>query len=329
MGTTTKITWYKHAVITNEPMTLEAALRLVFDELDTAKQRLLTESDGVHVGINSWFDKHGLLFGQFLTFQPGMKHSLIALDDSKKTFDVSAIAAEQKDGIAQEFLDSIAYFGVMENHVVLAQTKALDSRDFENYLNWMLKTATSIIEADDDIVLEDPAATKVRKKHARLHIRGLTIGAPVRAHLSPSTVSGNETRQVQTSTYTLHGAGANVLRSILPEGALDKLSLKSSLENDNIEVQVTIRLKGRVDASSSAEKLLRAMGRATRHMDENDYKLELQGSNGELSNSTFKVKHPHSVKTTSAGGLVDEIDFCRKMANWLQKVITEGYAEDD
>jgi hypothetical protein len=327
MGTTTKITWYKHALITNEPMTLEAALRLVFDELDTAKQRLLAESDGVHVGINSWFDKHGLLFGQFLTFQPGMKHSLIALDDSKKTFDVSAIAAEQKDGIAQEFLDSIAYFGVLENHVVLAQTKALDSRDFENYLNWILKTATSIIDADDDIILEDPAATSVRKKHARSHIRGLTIGAPVRAQ--PPAVSGNATTHVQTSTYTLHGAGANVLRSILPEGALDKLSLKSSLENDNIEVQVTVRLKGRVDASPSAEKLLRAMGRATRHMSENDYKLELQGSNGELSNSTFKVKHPHSVKTTSAGGLVDEIDFCRKMANWLQKVITEGYAEDD
>lgn len=262
-----------------------------------------------------------------------MKHSLIALDDQKGSFDVSAIAAQQKDGVKQEFLDSIAYFGILGNHVVLAQTRALDSRDFENYLNWMLKTATGTIPSTDDLVLEDPAATKARKKHARSHIRGLTIGAPVRATQSDGGVAdgatSSENTTLSTSTYTLKGPGADVLRSILPDGAFDSLSLKSSLEDDHIEVSVTVRLKGKVDASTSAERLLRTLGRATRHMDERDYKLELRNADGEFVNDSFKVRHPHTVKMTTSGGLVDEIDFCRKMARWLETIVTEGYAEDD
>ncbi len=105
----------------------------------------------------------------------------------------------------------------------------------------------------------------------------------------------------------------------------DNLRLKDSLEEDNIEVQVTVRVKGRSTVSEDGQKLLKALGRATRHMDPRDFELELNRS-GSLKGSDLKL-HKSVTVDVSDKGLVDETSMMTHMKSWLAEITARELVE--
>lgn len=260
-----------------------------------------------------------MLFGQFLSFKPGMRQPLITLENGTTAFNLESIAAEQTDdGKKREFLESIGYFGVVDNHVLLVQTKALTSREFETYLQWLLMSATSVIPAGTMLVLDDPSASAAKKKAARSNIRGVTIGTQLTAVAAPEIRKGKA-----VAKYELTSGAFDALRGMLGADVFDKLSLAQSLEEDNIELQVTVRVKGKRVISDDGQKLLRAIGRATRHMDPRDYELELD-RNGALKGSDLKLHRSVNVGISDSLGLVDESALIEHMFNWLEELNSAG-----
>lgn len=285
-----------------------------------ASDRLMgVENDVEQIGINLYQTKGSMLFGQFLSFKPGMRQPLITLENGTTAFNLESIAAEQTDdGKKREFLESIGYFGVVDNHVLLVQTKALTSREFETYLQWLLMSATSVIPAGTMLVLDDPSASAAKKKAARSNIRGVTIGTQLTAVAAPEIRKGKA-----VAKYELTSGAFDALRGMLGADVFDKLSLAQSLEEDNIELQVTVRVKGKRVISDDGQKLLRAIGRATRHMDPRDYELELD-RNGALKGSDLKLHRSVNVGISDSLGLVDESALIEHMFNWLEELNSAG-----
>jgi hypothetical protein len=320
---TTKTVWYKRASVQGQKTTLRTLLASALGDRPLAGHRLMSiATDAEQIGINLYQTQEDLLFGQFLSFLPGMRQPVMTFDSGKTAFDLATIAAETSDdGKKREFLESIGYFGVIDNHLMLVQTKALSSREFEDYLTWFLTQATSTLVKGTMLTLDDPAATKARKTAARKNIRGVTIGTQLQAVATPETIDGDA-----VSKFELKGGAFDALRSLLGAEVFDKLSLEESLEEDNIELQLTVRVKGRRVASDDGQKFLRAVGRATRHMNSRDYAIELD-RNGELKGSDLKLHRTVSVATHQQGGLIDETAMMGHMVAWLKELNEKGYID--
>ncbi|MCD7096971.1 hypothetical protein [Stenotrophomonas sp. MMGLT7] len=323
MNRTTKTIWYKRVTIQGHKTTLRTLLASALNDRPLAGERLMNmANDAENIGINLYQTQEDLLFGQFICFLPGMRQPVMTLENGKTAFDLATIAAETTDdGKKREFLESIGYFGIVDNHLMLVQTKALSSREFEDYLTWLLTNATTTLAKGTMLTLDDPAATKARKTAAQKNIRGVTIGTQLQAVAAPEIVKGDA-----VSKYELKGGAFDALRSLLGAEIFDKLSLEESLEEDNIELQLTVRVKGRRVASDDGQKFLRAVGRATRHIDPRDYAIELE-RNGELKGSDLKLHRTVGVATHQQGGLIDETAMMAHMIAWLKELNEKGYID--
>lgn len=317
MDRTNKAIWYKRAKIQGQEASLRTLLAGALSRRPKASERLM--GDVEQTGVNLFQVHEDLLFGQFLSFMPGMRQTMMTFDANKTAFDLEALAAEQtSDGKKREFVESIGYFGVIDNHVMLVQTKALTARDFEEYLLWLLTQATDSLPGGTLLVLDDPAATVARAKAARSNVRGVTIGGQVKSVATPETAEGKA-----ITRHELEAGALNALRGFLAPDVFDRLSMSESLDGDNIELRLTVRIKGRRVASDAGQELLRTIGRATRHMDPRDYALELD-RNGELKGSDLKLRRSVSVATHEAGGLVDESALILHMVDWLKELTAKG-----
>jgi hypothetical protein len=326
MERTNKKIWYKHAQVQGQTATLRTLLASALSAKTTANSRLMGDGqqDSEQVGINLFRTQEDLLFGQFLSFVPGQRQPIMTLDQGKTAFDLATIAAEQTDdGKRREFLESIGYFGILDNHVMLVQTKVLSSREFEEYLTWLLAHATRTIPQGTMLTLDDPAATAARKTAARKNIRGVTIGTKLQAQAvaDHETVLPDAVRK-----FELKGGTFDALRNLLGAKVFDKLSLEESLEEDNIELQLTVRVKGRRVTSDDGQRFLQAVGRATRHMDPRDYAIELE-RNGELDGSDLKLHRIVTVATQQQGGLIDESAMLFHMIDWLKELNQKGLVD--
>ncbi len=318
MERTTKTLWYKRAKVHGQPSTLADLLAAALSDRPKAAERLMGGENIPQMGINLHQTSDSMLFGQFLSFEPGLRHTAMTVDADRPAFDLESMAAEAtEDGKRREFLESIAYFGVVDDHLILVQTRSLTSRDFEDYLRWLLMTQTQQVPQGTMLTLEDPAANTARNRAARRDIRGLTIGGQVTTVASPETDGGDA-----VARHELHPGALAALRAFLPVDVLERLSLADSLEADNIELRLTVRIKGKRVASDAGQEFLRTLGRATRHLDPRDYALELNG-NGSLKGSELKLQKGVSVQTHGAGGLVNEDTLILRMKEWLRELNTK------
>lgn len=315
MGRVNKTVWYKRAKIHRQAATLQVLVAAALSDRPKAAQRLMGGEETAHMGINLHQTSDNMLFGQFLSFEPGLRHTTMTVDADQPAFDLESMAAEAtEDGKRREFLESIGYFGVIDNHVLLVQTRGLTSREFEDYLRWLLTTQTQQVPHDSLLILEDPIANTARNQAARRDIRGVTIGGQVTSVAVPETDG-----VYAVARHELAPDALSALKAFLPLDALNRLSLADSLEADSIELRLTVRIKGKRVASDAGQELLRTIGRATRHLDPRDYALELNG-NGSLKGTELKLHKAVSVNTHQSGGLVDEETLIQRMKEWLAEL---------
>jgi hypothetical protein len=316
--------WYKRAAHSINGETLESLLAAALAARPMVEDRILPETETAErIAINRTGKEHGLLFGQFLSFLPGMKQALITIEGGKEAYDVEVLAAAQsKDGKQREFLESVAYFGVLGDHLILVQTKPLRAREFEDYLRWFLADCAGLVPSGTMIVLQDPVAAVARSKKAGASIRGITLGTDVKAPAVADPAAAEQVVRYETS-----GGAWDVIKGMFGPELLKKLSLRGTLEDDNIEVKVTVRVTGRKVVSDAGQELLETLGTATRNMDERDYSIDF-GRLGELKGKDLKVHTQVQVRVLESGGLADESDLAKRMGDWLRELAAKGITRE-
>jgi hypothetical protein len=115
------------------------------------------------------------------------------------------------------------------------------------------------------------------------------------------------------------GLGADVLHALFSGSIFDNASFTKAVEEDNIEVEVTVRFKHKQQISRSGEKLLRTVAKAARHMDGNDIQIELHKA-GTIRGNELRVHTAVDTAQTDSG-LILEDDLNQKMSVWLQDLL--------
>ncbi|MEC4749820.1 hypothetical protein [Methylomicrobium sp. Wu6] len=111
-------------------------LKSVGDRFNTVEEKTKDENEdsGYRRFINTHRSRMGMEFGNLVLYADGVNKQTLTIDDKADEVDVEQIAPPQTpDGRRREFLESILYYGIKDNHVVLLQSMALRSREFETY----------------------------------------------------------------------------------------------------------------------------------------------------------------------------------------------------
>ncbi len=230
-----------------------------------------------------------------------------------------------EDGTESEFLESMLYFGVLDNHVVLMSSKALDHRDLEKHLKWILRRNSKRIDAETTIVLSDQPTKQLREKLEKTPAKSVVIGSDIAYE---ATVDGvpvvenfeevvSESKQV---VWQPKGLGSEIIEFLRGKGVLDSLTLDDSLDDSNLHLSLTFKYNYRT--SKTGQKVIDTIATSLRHLDEDDVTINLKGI-GMVKGSELKLSLPIQVLYKD-NGMVDEVNLYVQMNDWLtNKLITE------
>lgn len=329
--------FYKQATFLNpSQLTLQDHLARAIKKLKVAKrQESLTEGGAQVDGIsgqnwmrfvNSPRDYAGLNFGVLTLYSPG-KHQLVidtAIDEEKDELDVSKLPPPA----GKQFPEAPLYFGVRDNHVVLIQSKAQRTTDFEAHLNWLLVTA-GCIDGSQRVELSDVIPEETRKKLEKAPIKSLSIGAPLvsapaTAVLDPAIGTNGQGKSIVAAAVdkVAKGIGIDVLKGLLSDKEFSALKLDELTSIPDIQVRLQIKVVGHRKDETGNDEVMKKIMHELRHVDDPSFfKAEVKGM-AKLDGSAFRVQAYKPVG--SYDGVLDVSDAYEVMRAWLEAIVDGG-----
>jgi len=253
-------------------------------------------------------------FGALIMLAPGQNKLLIETDDDNDEADISHIVAPDN----KEFLESILFYGIKDNHVLLLQSLNLKARELENHLNWLLREA-GIINNDNIVYLNNYAPKEIYEKLESNPIKSVRIGSELcqSVEIAADTNAPDNNSDTKKISVKRTGIGLDLLKHFIPS-RIDEIS-KHLGDTSNIEVFIEVTYKRQTDDES--QKALNQITQALRHSSEEDLKIELK--NGvTINGSEVKIKEFKSI--ASVNGNLDVSDVFSQIRTWLEELLSKG-----
>ena len=259
----------------------------------------------------------GMQFGNLVLYASEQNRAIIAIDDNADELDIEQIAPpKSNDGRRREFLESILYYGIKQNHVVLLQSMSLRARELELHLNWLLREA-NLIDKDNAVFINNFAPQVTHEKLEQSEVKSVQIGAPLVDYFEEVTEPLAEAKSV-TKRFRPFGEGIEILKPLLGNRIVD-LSWDELDASSNLEVFVEITYKRQTDPGS--QKLLNRLTTALRHVGDDDVRIELKDG-GVIIGSDLQIKSFKNIEAYN--GLKNPQDVFQKMSDWLLESLERG-----
>lgn len=349
-----KVIQYKRAVIPNCTATLQQIIDSIISENGTAhkvstrrEQINPSDSNSGFRMVNRSSTFKTVLFGQLILFEQGKSQTLMTIADDVNYYDINAITSKQiklaeddaisehdKEKITREFVDSILYFGIRDNHVMIVQSSSLRTKDIENHLNWLIHSFGNIFNGDDFLVLQDkPTEDTIRKMHES-PVKKINLGSvPIKNADSNDVVTLKNisdpldlpvnTREplekVKKIKFMPTGKGGDIMKAAFGEGWFNNLQLEDSLDESNLQVNLEITYFRKTN--KDGQRVLDTLATSLRNLDDEDISINLQGG-GVIKGSDLKLSGKINVQYNN--GLIDENDLYLQMHKWLASKVQTG-----
>ncbi|HAV4272480.1 TPA: hypothetical protein JIQ67_18115, partial [Acinetobacter baumannii] len=116
-----------------------------------------------------------MFFGELIIVESGKAQAVLKIDSDDATeFPIKTYLTDDlpddEDGVdatevvRKEFIDSVLYFGVIDNHVAIIQSRSLTARTLESYLGWLLGEAAKALPENSALILKDAPNPTVKQK---------------------------------------------------------------------------------------------------------------------------------------------------------------------
>lgn len=271
-----------------------------------------------HLLGQSQSEPKGFLFGVFMAYTPGTDPLFLVDDEQASNITLEKLKApKMNDGKRREVLESIMYFGVFDNHLVLVQSQALKAPQLEIYLQWLLHQAAAL-PGDNTVRLIDKPSKAVREKMQKARgVRAIKLGSEVMpASVMPAIAAkgkGSQTKSVSVTANQSVGGGSalEALKSLLNPVEAAKINF-DQLVGSNIELTVTLRYNR--TTTDDGQKLMDTLGSAFRHSDGVETELELIGG-GSIKGSELKLDG--TIRVSSYDGQLSASEVFEGMRQWL------------
>lgn len=352
-----KVIQYKRAVIPNCTMTLQQIIDSIISDNGTAhkvstrrEQIDPSDSNGGFRMVNRSNTYQTVLFGQLILFEQGKSQTLMTIADDVNYYDIDAITSKEiklaqddsmgdsgKEKIIREFVDSILYFGIRDNHVMIVQSSSLRTKDLENHLNWLIHSFCNILSDDGFLILQDKPAEETIKKMQESPVKKINLGSvPIKNSDSSDSndiVTLNHTsnpadlpstklesiEKVKKIKFMPSGKGGDIIKAAFGKEWFNDLKLEDSLDESNLQVNLEITYFRKTN--KDGQRILDTLATSLRNVDDDDISINLQGG-GVIKGSDLKLSGKVNVQYNN--GLIDENDLYLKMHKWLSSKVSTG-----
>lgn len=273
-----------------------------------------------HDGLDSG---DSLVFGDILHFTKG---HLQALFDAGQRDVASASVEQMRAPERKEYIHSIMYWMIKDDHVFVIQSTSLRTEALENYLGWLLSTKTQVAPTPSSIVLAsqfDGAAVGGDLNDIQeLIIGGVATPPPIEAKDHPPAaqpVTDTEVKgKIDTAATTGWQQAREILSTLLGGSAnVDKI-MDAVPEGADLSVEVHIGYKTRKRAVS--REGLKSLETGLRNLP--DSQLQVRARDGvKTADGSIRLHHPASIQFHEVqdgdekrpGSLLDPTDVLRAM----------------
>lgn len=332
-----KVVHYKRAVLTGSKSSLQSTILGIIGNGGTSENVLSRQEKIIPTDENSGYrfinrsdTFKTILFGQMVLFEKDKSQTLLEINDDVKFYNINSITSndifigddDKSNKKKREFIDSILYFGILNNHIIIVQSTSLRSREFENHLNWLINLFNENEEDRKSLLLQDCPSEKTIEKMKNTPAKSIKLGSlPITSEVTedkeekPSSPSG----KIKTLKYRPAGRGGSILKAILGENWAEDVNLKDSLDDSNLQVSLEITYFRKTNDSGQA--VIDSIATSLRHIDEEDLSISLQGG-GSISGKELKLSGNINVEYNN--GIIDENDLFLKMHKWLFSKLDAG-----
>ena len=353
---------YKNVVISGSP-NLQSLLDGALGDAGAIKrpnqrQQKANAEDTVVIFVNRFTKYNGMSIGQLVYLEKGRQQPYITVDDEADFYSIESLSsdeipeqrpnadietseakpAEQVIKKRREFVESILYFGVLDNHMVILQSSSLQSRHLEAHLTWLLTSCTSTIAEGSMLVLSDKPAESVFQKMEKAPAKSIHFGAPLTTELAidPSQPT-QPTQPTQSNTppagvaqpidevhaskvrFEPTGVAAAIISAVAP-GLLDRLNLQESLDEANIHLALEITYNRKT--TKTGQEVIDSIATSLRHSPASDVVINLQGG-GKITGDELKLSGTVNVEYLPSG-LINEGSLFHEMHRWLNTKISSS-----
>ena len=318
--TSTRTLHYKRATYLEGDHDLQALLRSALRRRQAVGTRMeeLHPEDQTKRFINSHRSQRRMLFGNLLVYSPDRNQALLTVSPDASELDVQQVAPPEINGQRTEFLESILYFGIRGNHIVILQSAALRARALETYLNWLLSQDHNPLGEGNGLFLSDEPSNQIRRKVKATGVKSARLAFPLRAEATETGLDVGEQARGR-ARFSPTGSASNILSDLLGVHWFRDLRLDDSLDDSRLKVVVEVTYDRHT--TDSGQGLLDGIALSFRNLDEEEALIRLNRG-GRLKGDDLKIFGPISVKTY--GGLVDQGDLYPKMHTWLMEKFEQG-----
>ncbi|HFP4609051.1 TPA: hypothetical protein ACHHNY_004379 [Escherichia coli] len=317
-NTKIKALHYRHAVmLPKKDALLTSDLQSRLSEIVTHKFRTVQDrvhfletkdsdpdvATHAHMVMSNSFERNGMFFAEIVYIEPGGSIPVFDVTEYKNPkleYEAFRIAG----GDVKEYLDSFAYIGVVKNHVVILQSRAIRIKDIENYINFILKENLRV-DVENFIVLQVNNLSISNEFLRRNNIKNVSLKLPL-------TYNGNG----------VDDAASELLRSLIGEHRVEELRKNSTPDTEikeHLTIDISIGYKYR--ASDNEQDLLRKITEGLIDNRDEMLTIELKGA-GILKNDEIQIKDNVSIEYSKGLPVVDSV--CDEMVEWLLRLLDAG-----
>ncbi|GAB3521373.1 hypothetical protein GCM10027342_17220 [Photobacterium alginatilyticum] len=286
--------------------------------------------DQVKIFINHTSESFGILFGEVVRYSDGAYKSMVKVDDGAKHLTIEQVAPPvAEDGKRREFLDSIMYFAVFENHVVIIQSSYLLIRDLEKHINWLLHSSSVLEDAGFMLTKEIPK--EQREKIEKANTKTLRVGSQIIEKVNDKPIKEMENEpeyvdmlQTKKVNFKPSGRGLSFIKDMIPSEVRDRFNitdeeiLADALEGSDLQVSVEVTYKRK--AKKKSQNIINSLSCALRHMNDDDIEVEIDYDKvGQLKGNKLSINK--KLNLIYRDGVLDILDLHLKIREWLKDQI--------
>ncbi|WP_064191353.1 hypothetical protein [Acinetobacter baumannii] len=292
--------YYKSVVMPSAKNNLQELLQLALQEgslvyLAKDRHQLINSSSKDFILLNHHTTYNGMLFGQLVFVEYDVTKTFLTLDEttqeySIEPFDMAKIQGKtsgtKTEDLKNQFINSILYFGVFENHLVLMQSPALKANHLEDYLKWLLSNA-GLFDATEFLSLSDKVNEESQKILKKNPAKSLRIGANL-------------------------DNGMDIIKTLIGADKLKGLKLKDNLDSANLKMYVVMTYNNKT--TESGQKVIDTVANALRNMPDDDYQIVLKNG-GTIKAGELRISKELTLDTIN--GVINESNLWSQMHTWL------------
>ncbi len=300
--------------------------------------RLLTQGSDSYF-INTYSDGAGatsLVFGDILHFTKGHLQALCQTADQNAA---SVPVQQMKAPEQSEYVHSQMFWMLKGDHAFVVQSMSLRTTEFEQYLDWLLKTRTTNLASDHSIILEAKFDAEAiggdLSDIQEIVVGGVASPAPT---LPDQEVVDQErvvtqTGQIDTGRRAGWATATAILRELLG-GDANVESLMRAVPADaelNVQVHIGYQTKKRkIDRVA-----LKQLETGLRNLPDSQLQVKSKGARL-AADGTIRLHHNASVRLVKAqdgdsqliGTLLDPADVLRAMVEAYTNFVGNGKIQD-